>query len=130
MAIVRTQNNGREFKALVTITAGAPILIIPYSSEPIRCDRFSVQVNPSATGEVKIYDDVPLDQYGNPPLAANIASVCGPPKILAPSPAALTPGGEYDADPPEPYQYFDLRQIAIDGSNSGDTVNVYAHLKI
>lgn len=125
MAIVYSQTeNSRRIKALVTITAGVPIPFLS-GNEPIRLDRVFVQMLAGGSGAGKVYDDVPPNTA-----AGAIAATCGPPVQLAPAAGdGITPGGSYQ-DIAEVNGFIDGRTIAVDGTNTGDTVLIDAHRKI
>lgn len=130
MAIVATQN-GVRLKFLVTITAGTPILLVG-GTEPVKCDRLSVEPLIGGTGAIYVYDDLPLQTPAAPVqvLPANVAASCGPPRQLAPATSTL-PGTVFDENPAQdPYNYLDLRSYSIDGSHTGDTAMVDARLKV
>jgi hypothetical protein len=125
MAVTFTQaGNWKRLKALVTITAGTPILLWS-GQEPIRFHRILIVMLPGSTGKGLVYDDVPLGTA-----AAQVAAASGTPVPLAPAPAdGLSPGGSY-SDTSEPGNHIDGRTFAIDGSHTGDTVLVSAWLKV
>lgn len=117
MAISVTQNSHR-YKAVITITAGTPIFVAG-GLTPILADRIVIQMLSGGTGKGLVYDDVPVGM-----LAAAVAAGGDVAMELAPA-TSTSPGGSY-ADTGT----VDLRQIAIDGSHTGDVALVNAHLKI
>ncbi len=120
MAITSKQN-GRRFKALITITAGTPIFVTS-GAEAVKADRIQIQMLHGGAGRGLVYDDVPPGT-----LPADVAAVAGQPAELAAA-DANNPGGEYTDNAGN--GSIDLREIAVDGSNTGDQVLVNAHLKI
>jgi hypothetical protein len=116
--------NAHRLKTLITITAGVPIFVAD-GDTPILADRLLIIILPGGTGTGLVYDDVPIGMT-----AAQVAAGGDLPVPLA-SPSVIgavnQPGGSYsDAS----QAGIDLRQIAIDGTNTGDQVLVDAHLKI
>lgn len=120
MAIV-VKKNGRRLKALITITAGTPIFVAG-GPERVNADRVQIQMLHGGSGRGLVYDDIPAGTA-----AADVAAVAGQPSELAPA-TADAPGGEYTDNAGN--GSIDLREIAVDGSNTGDQVLVNAHLKI
>jgi hypothetical protein len=118
--------NKRRFKALITITAGTPIFV---ADVPTMADRLLIVMLPAGTGIGKVYDDIP-DIAG---VRATAAQVAGGADVAVPLAAAnadgVSPGGAY-TDTAQPNGRIDLSGIAIDGSHTGDTVLVDAHLLI
>lgn len=119
---IATKINGNRLVALVTVTAGTPIPLIS-GPAPIRADRISIQMLSGGEGKGLVYDDVPPNTA-----AAGVAAASGTPWELAPA-TATGPGGTYD-DRAEANGFIDLRNIAVDGSHSADTMKVSAHLLI
>ena len=123
---IAVQINKRRYKALVTVTAGAPIFL---ATVPTFADRLLIIMLPAGTGTGKIYDDVP-DISGvraTPAQLAAGADLAVP--LAAASADGVSPGGSY-VDTAAPNGYIDLSGIAVDGSHSGDTILVDAHLRI
>ena len=113
MAITIVQN-GRSRNALITITAGTPI---PLATGPVEIwvDHLLVQMLAGGSGMGLLYRGFPANTA-----AASIAAACGQPVQLGAAASSLVPGGAYEIDL-RPYGKVDLRTIAVDGTNTGDT---------
>lgn len=118
MAITIVENS-RRWKALITITAGTPIFVAA-GQVPIMADRILVQPRHGGTGLVLVYDDVPIGMAASDVAAGGDLAV-----ELAPA-TSTAPGGTYT----DTGGSIDLRMIAVDGSHSGDTVLIDAHLRL
>ena len=124
--MIAVQKNKRRYKALITITAGVPIML---AAVPTFVDRLLIIMMPGGTGTGKIYDDVP-DVAGVPPTPAQIAAGADLAVPLAAASAdGVSPGGAYQ-DTAAPNGSIDLSGIAVDGSHTGDQMLLTAHLKI
>lgn len=115
---ITIKENLRRWKALITVTAGTPIFVAA-GQTPIMADRVLIQMRHGGTGLGLVYDDVPVGMT-----AAEVAAGGDLAVELAPA-SSTAPGGTY-AD----LGSVDLRTVAIDGSNSGDTILVDAHLRV
>jgi hypothetical protein len=111
--------NQRRLKALVTVTAGTPIFV---ANTQTLVDSVMVIMMQNGSGVGRVYDDVAPGT-----LPANVAAN-ETPVPLAPA-TASAPGGTVLYTAPANGS-LDLQSFAFDGSVTGDTILVDAHLKI